>query len=76
MSPPYAVRGEAPRRMASCVDVPRWASFRGHTCADYLAFNWCADGRVLSASATGAIFGRPVGVLHGGAVRHGARRAR
>ena len=45
--------------MASCVDVPRWANFRGHTCADYLAFNWCAGGRVLNASATGAIFGRP-----------------
>jgi len=54
------VRGEPPpRRMASCVDVPRWANFRGHTCADYLAFNWCAGGRVLNASATGAIFGRP-----------------
>ena len=60
MSPPHAVRGESPpRRMASCVDVPRWANFRGHTCADYLAFNWCAGGRVLNASATGAIFGRP-----------------
>ena len=60
MRPPHAVRGEPPpRRMASCVDVPRWANFRGHTCADYLAFNWCAGGRVLNASASGAIFGRP-----------------